>query len=148
MWIPTVFEKYNYGFCRWLHNARQITRRIAEKYWNFGGLLWSGSWPQDTRGQRPYLLYQPYERFIYNQWLSFMDDLQHSPQRWLNLVVVRCTWGLGIGPRTGISKWELLEKVKGCLQQTGKASLKPFQKADILGKYAILWLTYLKTRLT
>lgn len=46
--------------------------------------------------------------------------------------------GLCIDPWTGVSKPELLEKVKGWLQQIGKASLKPFQKADTLEGYTIL----------
>lgn len=51
--------------------------------------------------------------------------------------------GLRIGPWTGISKPELLEKVKDWLQWIGEAPLKLLQKVDILKGYAILRLIYL-----
>lgn len=50
---------------------------------------------------------------------------------------------LYIDPWIGISKPELLEKAKGCLQWIGKAKLKPFQKLDVLKGYKIPQLIYL-----
>ncbi|GAB0190072.1 basic proline-rich protein-like [Grus japonensis] len=51
--------------------------------------------------------------------------------------------GLRIDPWIGISKPELMQKVKRWLQRIRKAPLKPLQKVDILKGYTILRLIYL-----